>query len=320
MAGGEAEGCVTRGIASRDEAFARLTGLFNITVTPFDREARFDGRAFADTVERMIGFGYDGLLIGGTYGEFATMTAEERAQLFRAAAEAARGRVPLLLCSASADLRAVRELTLLAAELGGIPMMMPPFVSEVTDEQIVAFFREVAPLSRTGIVIYNAPGVGITLTPSLIARIAEIPGVIGLKQGDLAPSAVDQLLGKVGGKIRLFCASDLQMPGPAAVGFDGLSSTNSGALPELIRDSYRAFTGGDARKGGELYRRWYEYRSFARHAGQPQTVKAAMRLRGWNGGHVRKPLLDLSETETAELSAIMERILQNRTGTQTDRR
>lgn len=298
-----------RGIASRDEAAARLTGLFNITVTPFDREARFDGRAFADTVERMIGFGYDGLLIGGTYGEFATMSVEERAQLFRAAADAAKGRVPLLLCSAGADLRAVRELTILAAELGGIPMMMPPFVSEVTDDQIIAFFREMAPLSRTGIVIYNAPGVGITLSPSLIARIAEIPGVIGLKQGDLAPGVVDQLLGKVGGRIRLFCASDLQMPGPAAAGFDGLSSTNSGALPELIQKSYRAFVGGDARKGGELYRRWYDYRSFARQAGQPQTVKAAMKLRGWNGGSVRKPLLDLTDAQTAELAAIMERIL-----------
>src|SRR5690606_37044767 len=127
---------------------------------------------------------------------------------------------------------------------------------------------------------------------------------------DLAPGAVDQLIGRVGGKIRLFCASDLQMPGPAVAGFDGLSSTNSCALPEIIRDSYRAFTSGDARQGGALYRAWYPYRAFARRAGQPQTVKAAMNLRGWKGGSVRRPLLDLSDEQSRELQAIVTMVLK----------
>lgn len=296
-------------VSTRDDAFAALKGLFNITVTPFRADQTLDESALAEAAERMIAFGYDGLLIGGTYGEFAVMKPDERARLFRAAMDAVRGRVPVLLCTAASDMRVVRELTELASSLGGVPMITPPFVSEVTDDQIEAFFRDIVDTSRTGVMIYNAPGIGITLSPALIERLAEIPGIVGLKQGDLAPSVVDRLVGRLGGRIRLFCASDLQMPAPVVVGFDGLSSTNSGALPELIRDSYRAFAGGDARTGGALYRSWYRYREFARRAGQPQTVKAAMELRGWRGGSVRRPLIDLDERQRADLRVILDETL-----------
>ena len=220
-----------------DHAFAALRGLFNITVTPFRADGSFDPQAFADTAERMIAFDYSGLLVGGTYGEFAVMTPEERARLFRTAVDVARDRVPVILCAAHSDVRVVKELSALAAALGGIPMVTPPFVSEVTDDQITAFFRAVCSVSATGVVIYNAPGVGTTLSPALLERLSDIPGIVGLKQGDLGPTVVDQLIGRLGGKLRLFCASDLQMLGPLVAGF-GLSSTNSGALPELIRASF----------------------------------------------------------------------------------
>lgn len=288
-----------------EQARAELTGIFNITVTPFTAEGAFDPEAFAENVERVIGLGYDGVLIGGTYGEFATMTPEERAELFRKAIDVVDGRVPVMLCSAGSDVRVVRELTELAGQLGGAPMVTPPFVSEVTPDQIVEFFREVAPLSRTGIVIYNAPGIGITLSPETIERLAEIPGVVALKQGDLNPTTVDVLAGRLGGRLRLFCASDLTWMGPLAAGFDGVSSTNSGALPELILAAFRAMQAGDAARAGELHRSWYPLRELARSHGQPQTTKAAMALRGFRGGSVRPPLRPLDEEARSELRAAL---------------
>lgn len=295
---------------SRDAAVAGLRGLFNIAVTPFRADFTLDQAALAAHLERIIDAGYDGVLIGGTYGEFATMDTAERAALFRAATDIVAGRLPLLLCAAASDVRVVEELTGLAASLGGIPMVMPPFVSEVTDEQIVAFFQRICH-AAPAVVIYNAPGVGITLPPALIERLAGLEGIVGLKQGELAPATVDGLIGRLFGRIRLFCASDLQMPGPLTTGFDGVSSTNSCALPELIHAIFHAYRDGDARQGAALHRRWYDYRSFARAAGQPQTVKAAMHLRGWQGGHVRAPLQDLAQAQLAALEPIMTALLRS---------
>lgn len=294
---------------TREEARRVLRGIFTIQVTPFDAEGRVDRRAVDDAVERAAHYRVDGLLIGGTYGEFSSMTSAERAALFRSVMEANKGRLPVLLGSADSDVRIVRELTVLAAELGGIPMTTPPYASEITHEQIVAFFREIAALSRTGLVIYNAPGVGATLTPAAIEEIAEIDGIVGIKQGELSPTTVDVLVGRLRGKIALMCASDLQMLGPLTAGFDGVTSTNSCALPEAIVESARALISGDARRAGEIHRAWYEYRAFARRAGQPQTVKAAMAIRGWNGGKVRPPLRDVSRSDYAKLSTIVHNLV-----------
>ncbi len=288
-----------------EECRERLHGIFNITVTPFDAEGNFDFPAMAENIERVIGLGYDGLLIGGTYGEFPTMTLEERRELFTRVMEVVGDRVPVMLCSAGSDARVVRELTQLAGDLGGLPMVTAPFVSEITDDQIVQFFTEVAPLSKTGILIYNAPGIGITLSPALIDRLADIPGVVGLKQGDLNPTAIDQIANRLAGRIRLFCASDLAFLGPMMAGFDGISTTNSGALPELILNTFRAVEKGDAKTAIELHQLWYDFRALARQHGQPQLVKAAMALRGFKGGQVREPLKPVSAEAIASLTEVM---------------
>jgi dihydrodipicolinate synthase/N-acetylneuraminate lyase len=294
------------------ECHARLHGLFNITVTPFKDDGAFEYASLASNIERVIGLGFDGILIGGTYGEFPAMSTAERADLFRRVLDIVGDRVPVMLCSAGSDVRVVRELTTLAGELGGLPMVTPPFVSEVTDAQIVAFFRDMVPLSRTGVLVYNAPGIGITLSPSTLEQLAEIPGVVGVKQGDLSPTAIDQIANRLYGRIRLFCASDLAFLGPVMCGFDGVSSTNSCALPELILATYRALEAGDAATARDLHRLWYPFRALAREFGQPQTTKAAMNLRGFGGGAVRPPLRNLETVQIAAVAEVLQKLAADR--------
>jgi dihydrodipicolinate synthase/N-acetylneuraminate lyase len=295
-----------------NECQARLRGLFNITVTPFKADGSFDHAGLARNIERVIGLGFDGILIGGTYGEFPAMSTEERADLFRRVMDVVGDRVPVMLCTAGSDVRVVRELTTLAGELGGLPMVTPPFVSEVTDAQIVSFFRDIVPLSRTGVLVYNAPGIGITLSPAILEQLADISGVVGVKQGDLSPTAIDQIANRIGGRIKLFCASDLAFLGPMMCGFDGISSTNSCALPELILDAYRAIEKGDAATARDLHRLWYPFRALARDFGQPQTTKAAMNLRGFDGGSVRRPLCDIDPAKVMQVAEVLRSIASDR--------
>jgi dihydrodipicolinate synthase/N-acetylneuraminate lyase len=294
------------------ECHARLHGLFNITITPFKDDGAFEYASLASNIERVIGLGFDGILIGGTYGEFPAMSTAERADLFRRVLDIVGDRVPVMLCSAGSNVRVVRELTTLAGELGGLPMVTPPFVSEVTDAQIVAFFRDMVPLSRTGVLVYNAPGIGITLSPSTLEQLAEIPGVVGVKQGDLSPTAIDQIANRLYGRIRLFCASDLAFLGPVLCGFDGVSSTNSCALPELILATYRVLEAGDAATARDLHRLWYPFRALAREFGQPQTTKAAMNLRGFGGGAVRPPLRNLETVQIAAVAEVLQKLAADR--------
>ncbi|WP_158780388.1 dihydrodipicolinate synthase family protein [Pantoea sp. BAV 3049] len=298
-----------------NECRDRLRGIFNITVTPFDAQGDIDFAALRENIERVIGLGYDGILIGGTYGEFPVMSLAERRELFSEVMDCVQDRIPVMLCSASADPREARELTALAGDLGGLPMVTAPYVSEITEGQILAYFREMAPLSKTGILVYNAPGIGITLSPALLEQLAEVPGVVGIKQGDLNPTAIDQIANRLRGKLRLFCASDLAFLGPMMAGFDGISTTNSGALPELVLATFRAVEKGDATTARDLHQLWYDYRALARQHGQPQLVKAAMALRGFKGGTVRAPLKPVSTEALAALTSVMKQLASDtRTG------
>jgi 4-hydroxy-tetrahydrodipicolinate synthase len=293
------------------ESRSRLQGIFNITVTPFKADGALDLSALAENIERVIHLGYDGILIGGTYGEFPAMNPAERADLFRRASDVVNDRVPVMLCSAHSDPRIVRELTELAGALGGVPMVTPPFVSEVTDDQIVAFFRQIAPAARTGIVIYNAPGIGINLKVETIEKLADIASIVAIKQGDPTLTTIDILANRLRGRIRLFWASDLTFLGPLTAGFDGLSSTNSCALPELILRSFREIERGNARLAGDLHRLWYPLREILRRCGQPQTTKVAMNIRGFRGGSVRPPLLDLAPKDRLEVASALSAIAAN---------
>lgn len=298
-----------------NESRERLKGIFNITVTPFTPQGEPDFNALCENIERVIGLGYDGILIGGTYGEFPVMSLAERRELFVRVMECVQDRIPVMLCSASSDPRDARDLTILAGELGGLPMVTAPYVSEITDDQIINYFREMAPLSVTGILVYNAPGIGITLSPALLEKLADIPGVVGIKQGDLNPTAIDQIANRLKGRLRLFCASDLAFTGPMMAGFDGISTTNSGALPELILATYRALEQGDAATARDLHQLWFDYRQLARQHGQPQLVKAAMALRGFNGGTVRAPLQPVSAQAVEALTGVMKALASDpRTG------
>lgn len=294
-----------------NECRERLRGIFNITVTPFDAQGEINFSALRENIERVIGLGYDGILIGGTYGEFPVMSLAERRTLFNEVMNCVQDRIPVMLCSASSDPRDARELTALAGDLGAVPMVTAPYVSEITEGQILTYFEAIAPLSKTGILVYNAPGIGITLSPSLLEKLADIPGVVGIKQGDLNPTAIDQIANRLRGKLRLFCASDLAFLGPMMAGFDGISTTNSGALPELVLATYRALEQGDAATARDLHQLWYDYRVLARQHGQPQLVKAAMALRGFNGGTVRAPLQPISAEAQDALTRVMKQLARH---------
>ena len=149
------------------------------------------------------------------------------------------------------------------------------------------------------------------MSAPLIEKIAGVPGVIGIKQGDLTPSVIDALAGRLRGRLRLFCASDLAFLGPMAAGFDGISSTNSCALPSLILQSYRAIERGDLKTAGELHRAWFPLREVIRRHGQPQTTKAAMNAQGFKGGSVRAPLRDLEGTALEEVERALKTTAAN---------
>ena len=163
-------------------------GLFVPLVTPFHADESIDYEGYKRVIDYVIEGGMDGVLVGGTTGEYHMMSVEERKELIKKGCEIVGGRVHVMAGTGMNTAKATIELTNYAAECGAeYALVLPPYYHQTTEEGIYEFFREIAAGSKIGIVIYHTPGAtNVELSVPLIRRLDE-PSM------GLAPILVEQI-------------------------------------------------------------------------------------------------------------------------------
>ena len=287
--------------------YDRLVGIYTIFLTPFTSGGDLDLDATAENTDYLIRQGMSGIVVAGTYGEYVTLTSDERRALLRSVIAAAHGRVPVIACTAAGSTAEVIAYTRDAEDAGADgAMITPPYgMLEPTEAAIVSHFEAVAKATNTALLLYNNPNISPSLAPELLARLADIDGYVGIKQGAITFSEHAELIALAGDRLRVFSGSDQMMVGSLALGSVGVSSTQSNFIPEIIRDTYEAMRRGDLAEARRLFQSWAAFRRFARRVGQPAAAKTAVELLGRRCGGVRAPLVSLTAAQRAELAKIL---------------
>ena len=287
--------------------YDRLVGIYTIFLTPFTPSGELDLDAAAENADYLIGQGMNGIVVAGTYGEYVTLTGDERRALLRSVIAAARGRVPVIACTAAGSTAEVIAYTRDAEEAGADgAMITPPYgMIEPTEAAIIGHFEAISRATETALLLYNNPNISPSLAPDLLARLADIDGYVGIKQGAITFTEHAELIALAGDRLRVFSGSDQLMVGSLALGATGVSSTQSNFIPRIIRDTYDAMCRGDLAEARRQFLRWAPFRRFARRAGQPASAKAAVELLGRRCGGVRAPLVPLTTVQRAELAKIL---------------
>lgn len=292
---------------AHDALRKRLVGVYTIFLTPFTPAGALDAEAVAENVDYLIGEGLDGIVVAGTYGEYATLERSEREELTRAAVAAARGRVPIIVCTAAAGTAEVIRNTEAAASAGADgAMITPPYgMIEPTDGDIIGHFEAIARATELPLLLYNNPNITPSLAPALLARLADIDGYVGIKQGAMTIQEHAELIALATGRLQIFSGSDQSMVASLALGAVGVSSTQSNFIPKIIKGTYLAMVRGDLAEARRLFGQWAEFRRFARRTAQPAAAKAAVELLGRRCGAPRMPLTPLAAAQRAELAGIL---------------
>ena len=158
---------------------ARFRGTFTVMVTPFDAAGAVDLPALADFVEWQIAEGIHGLIPLGSTGEFLSLTEAERYAVAHTVVEAAAGRVPVLIGTGAEWTDTVVRESLVAERMGadGV-MIIPPFYSTPTEDELFAHYSAAADALSIPIMVYNNPATAnVDLTPSVLARLSTIDNV-----------------------------------------------------------------------------------------------------------------------------------------------
>ncbi len=281
-------------------------GVHSALVTPFDEHDRVDEGALAALVEDQIGAGMHGVVVNGSTGEFPALTPDERRRTVEVVADAAAGRVPMTVQVGAMTTRE-SELAEHATGSGAACLLVvSPYYEPLVDDEIADHFSAVAEVGPP-VMIYNNPsGTGWTMSPELIARLAEHDNIRFLKDttGDAR-----RLF-----RIRELCGDDLELLNGqdtlALLGFlAGAQATVWGApnaVPEAcLRLWQLTVDSPDLAAARALWECFYPVNRFFEENGYMAAVKAATRLRGVEVGRPRRPIAPLGTEQTGELQGLL---------------
>ena len=218
-------------------------GTYTVLITPFSEDGvRVDVGALRRLVSWQIAQGIHGLIPLGSTGEFLSMTRDERTLVIETVVSEARGRVPVLIGTGvewtDEAVALSREAEALKAD--GV-MVIPPFYSTPTADELFVHYRRIGEAIGIPIMIYNNPATAnVDLTPPLVARLATIDNV-RLHQGvDARGDPRSRHSGTVRRRLKVFAGSSVTSRSGSAPRAGSRSartySPTVGQLFELVAD------------------------------------------------------------------------------------
>ncbi|HCN04078.1 MAG TPA: 4-hydroxy-tetrahydrodipicolinate synthase [Bacteroidetes bacterium] len=163
----------------------RFSGLHTAIITPMLADGSLDEPSFLRLVDEQVAAGVDGVVVCGSTGEGATLTADEKVRLWELAVERCNGRIDVIAGTGSNDTRATVDLSKRAAACGvkGL-LVVTPYYNKPTPSGQLAHVAAVASAVDTAIILYNVPGrTGTNMSAETQLRIADaIPSVVATKE------------------------------------------------------------------------------------------------------------------------------------------
>ena len=295
---------------------SKLSGYAPALPTPFDDDDRIDSDAFELLCDLQIRSGATALVVCGTTGEASCLLLRERSRLIEIAVDIARGRVPVIAGAGSNDTERAVELTKDAEAHGADAVLsVVPYYNRPTQVGLYTHFRTIAALTGLPVILYDVPSrTGCALADETIARLTEVPHIIGLKDasGDITRPA--RLRPLVGSDFRLLSGDDATALGYLANGGNGCISVTSNVAPTLCRNAYAAWSQMQSVRALRLARVAGDLTAALFVESNPAPLKYALSLFGLMSPRVRLPLVELSEHAKQEVRDVLQRLCDGYAG------
>ncbi len=291
----------------------KFKGALTALVTPM-RGDGIDLEAIERLVEEQITGGIHGLVPCGTTGESSTLSHAEQVQVVQAVVRAAAGRVPVLAGAGSNSTHEAIALARACHEAGADgTLQITPYYNKPTQQGLVAHFEAIAKAAPLPMVIYNVPGrTGTDLLPETLARLAEHPQVVGVKEATGSMIRASRIRELCGDDLALLSGDDFTLLPLLAVGGDGVISVGSNLGPGLFAGICEAAAAGRFDEARRLHYRLLPLTRALFSVNNPLPVKAALAMRGTIGPDIRLPLQALPDEHPtlAEIRRVLETLEQ----------
>jgi 4-hydroxy-tetrahydrodipicolinate synthase len=286
----------------------QLQGCGTALVTPFQQDGSIDETALRSLASWQIESGIDFLVPCGTTGETPTLSHEEWLRVIDITAEVAAGRVPIVAgATSNSTFEAIEKAKEIAARPGvNAILTASPYYNKPTQEGQYRHFKSIAEAINKPMILYNVPGrTGANLEPGTLARLAEVPNVLGVKEASGNINQVAEICNLVPAHFLVFSGDDSLTLPIVALGGVGVISVVSNEIPQEMSVMTRQALANDWAGARSLYRRYLPLMQANFLESNPMPVKAALAMMGKVEEVYRLPMVPLRRDTRSKLQKVL---------------
>lgn len=286
-----------------------ITGSIVALVTPMMHDTlEVDWDGLKRLVEWHIEQGTDAIVAVGTTGESPTLDVQEHMATIAAIVEDVAGRVPVIAGTGANCTREAIEWTQRAQQAGADAcLLVAPYYNKPTQQGLYLHHKAIAEAVDIPQILYNVPGrTACDMLPDTVARLAEIPNIVGIKDatGDLARGR--QLVELCPEGFAIYSGDDLTAVELILMGGHGDISVTANVAPKLMSDMCRLALEGRADEARAINQLLQPVHQALFVESNPIPVKWAVAEMGLMEHGIRLPLTELSAEHHHKVLAALE--------------
>jgi len=282
-------------------------GLNVAMVTPFTKNGEINEDKIREQVRFHLAAGTNGLVPCGTTGETPTFSFEEHKRVIETVVDEAKGRAKVIPGTGTNSTTTTVANTQMAKEVGadGV-LVVTPYYNKPTPAGLFTHYSAVAKEGGLPIILYNVPGrTGTNMLPDTVSRLADIEGVVAIKEASGDISQMEEVILRAGDRITVLSGDDAMTMPLMAIGGKGVVSVIGNLLPHDMLALVQAAESGDWDRARDWHHKLFDICNAMFYETNPIPVKAAMNFVGWEMGEVRSPLSPLQPANAEKLQAAM---------------
>ncbi|NLW56275.1 MAG: 4-hydroxy-tetrahydrodipicolinate synthase [Firmicutes bacterium] len=284
-------------------------GIIPALVTPLDENGNLLEEALRRVINYTIAGGVHGVFILGTTGELYGLDWEVKKRAIEITVEETAGRVPVYAGAGEITTRDCIKLVKLAESIGGVAAVsvLTPYFATPNQEELKAHYTAIAAATELPVILYgNPPRTNVHLSPALVAALAKIDNIVGIKDssGDMTTMGEYIRLTKQE-EFNVLAGRDTLILANLAYGGTGAIAATANIVPALVADIYNSFMDGDYQAAREAQFRLAPLRIAFGLGSYPVVLKEALRMVGIDPGHTLAPVGPLSEENRQKLANII---------------
>ncbi len=284
-------------------------GIIPAVITPLTRDGKFNEKAMRKLLNHLIDAGVHGLFVVGTTGEFYGLTPEEKREIYSITVDETHGRVPVYAGTNGITTRETVMLTQIAEEcmVDAVSVLTPMFVSP-SQEELIKHYLTIAENTSLPVVLYNnPPKTSVNLAPSTVAKLAEAPNIVGIKDssGDMTVTTEYIRLTRHRNDFSVLMGRDTLIYGALCYGAAGSIASSANVAPGMCVDIYEKFIAGDLKGSLEAQFNLAPLRIAFNLGTFPAVIKESLNLLGIETGPSIEPAGPLTSDERDKLRKVL---------------